>query len=276
MATVKVNGVELFYKESGNGAEAVVFSHGFLMDHSMFEAQRAVLEPHFRVIAYDHRGQGQSQDPGKGHHMDTLSTDAASLIQALDAAPCHFVGLSMGGFIGLRLAARRPALLRTLTLMNTGAGSEPLFRRFRFRFLAQMVRLLGPAPFSGMAVKELFGETTRRNPAVWAMLEQWQLKIRTRPRHVAETLLAIANRTGLSQDELISIQCPTLIIAGEEDTARPPVDSKLMASIIPGSHLVTIPACGHSSSLEAPEAVNAAIMDLLRVQTGIARRAVAN
>src|SRR5262245_40544466 len=131
MPTVKVNGVELFYKETGRGPETIVFSHGFMMDHSMFEAQRSAFSGRYRVIAYDHRGQGQSEDPGTGHDMETLTTDAASLILALEASPCHFAGLSMGGFIGLRLAARRPALLRSLTLMNTGAGREPWPARLR-------------------------------------------------------------------------------------------------------------------------------------------------
>ena len=57
MSTVRVNGVNLFYKESGNGPETIVFSHGLLMDHTMFELQRAAFEKQYRVIAYDHRAQ---------------------------------------------------------------------------------------------------------------------------------------------------------------------------------------------------------------------------
>jgi len=275
VATVKVNGVELFYKESGSG-ETIVFSHGFLLDHSMFEAQRAILEPHFRVIAYDHRGQGQSQDTGNGQDMDTLSTDAAGLIQALNAAPCHFVGLSMGGFIGLRLAARRPALIRSLTLLNTGARREPWPSRIRFSFLAQMVRLFGPSPFSGIAVQELFGETTRRAPEQQSMLEEWQGRIRKRSRNAAEALLAVANRSEVADDELLAIQCPTLIIAGEEDTARPPRDSEYLKNVIPGSRLLIIPGCGHSSTLERPEAVTTAMMNMLEVPRTASHRAAAN
>ena len=89
MPTILVNGVNLFYKESGSGPETIVFSHGFLMDHSMFEPQRAVFEKQYRVIAYDHRAQGLSDDPGYGtagshspdrqfgYDMDTLADDAA-------------------------------------------------------------------------------------------------------------------------------------------------------------------------------------------------------
>lgn len=263
MPTVKVNGVELFYKETGRGPEAIVFSHGLLMDHSMFEAQRAAFAGRYRVIAYDHRGQGQSQDPGSGQDMETLTTDAADLILALDAAPCHFAGLSMGGFVGLRLAVRRPALLRTLTLMNTGAEREPWPSRVRYGFLAQMVRLAGPGPFTGVAVKALFGSTTRRSPDRRAMLEEWTAKLRQRPRNVAEALLGVMQRREITTDELRTIQCPTLIIAGEDDTARPPSDSERMAAFIPGARLVRITGSGHSSALEAPDGVIAAMRGLL-------------
>jgi pimeloyl-ACP methyl ester carboxylesterase len=263
---VKINGVELFYKESGSGPESIVFSHGLLMDHSMFEAQRAAFEGRYRVIAYDHRGQGQSRDPGAGNHkdMETLTTDAASLIQALDAAPCHFAGLSMGGFVGMRLAARRPALIRTLTLMNTGPDREPWPGRLRYSMLANLVRIVGVKPFTGTAMKALFGETTRRSPAQRPMLEQWRKKLREHPRDIADALTGVMARRAVTPDELRSITCPTLIIAGEEDTAQPPFRSERLASFIAGARLVRVPAAGHSSSLEAPDAVIHAMQELIR------------
>jgi 3-oxoadipate enol-lactonase len=263
MPIVKVNGVELFYKETGAGPETIVFSHGLLMDHSMFEAQRAAFSGRYRVIAYDHRGQGQSQDTGGGQDMETLTTDAANLILALNAAPCHFAGLSMGGFIGLRLAARRPALLRTLTLMNTGADREPWPGRLRYSILAQLVRLVGTGPFTGMAVKALFGKTTRHSSDRRAMLGEWTEKLRRRPRGVAEALLGVMHRGEVTTEEMRAIQCPTLIIAGEDDTARPPEDSERLAALIHGARLVRITGSGHSSALEAPESVVAAMRGLL-------------
>ena len=274
MATVKVNGVELFYKETGQGPETIVFSHGLLMDHTMFEAQRAAFDRHYRVIAYDHRGQGlsgRSKDLGDGwgEGMDNLATDAAALIQALDAVPCHFAGLSMGGFVGMRLAIRRPALLRSLTLMNTGAQREPWPNRARYGFLAQLVRITGTAPFTRVAVNALFGKSTRRDPQRRAMLEEWTEKIRKRPRHVADALAAVMERDEITDDELRSINCPTLVIAGEEDTSRPPADSERLAAYIPGARLVRIPGCGHSSALEAPEAVIEAMRGLIRAQSDV-------
>src|SRR6185369_4898317 len=98
----------------------------------MFDAQVAALESRFRCISFDHRGQGQSEVTETGYTMDELTADALALIQALGAAPCHFVGLSMGGFVGMRLAARYPALIRSLSLLETSAGPEPLFKVFKY------------------------------------------------------------------------------------------------------------------------------------------------
>ena len=276
MPTTLVNGVNLFYKESGSGPETIIFSHGLLMDHTMFEPQRAVFEKQYRVIAYDHRAQGLSDDPGYGaagghspdrqfgYDMDTLADDAAALIKALHAAPCHFAGLSMGGFVGMRLAAHHPELIRTLTLMNTTATKEQAANRIRYAFLAQMVRIFSPAPFTSIAVKELFGRTTRMSAERRPMLERWTGKLRARPRNIARSLLAVMNRREFRADELAAIRCPTLIITGEDDTAQPPRNAKTMVAGIRGARMVNIPGAGHSSCLETPEAVTAAMQELLR------------
>ncbi|MBZ5507234.1 MAG: alpha/beta hydrolase [Acidobacteriia bacterium] len=264
MPTIHANGVELFYKESGSGPETIVFSHGLLMDHAMFEPQRAVFEKQYRVIAYDHRAQGQSQDPGQGYDMDSLAGDAAALITALNAAPCHFAGLSMGGFVGMRLAAHYPALVQTLTLMNTTATREKLPNRIKYGVLAQFVKLLSPAPFTPIAVKELFGKTTQTSPSRRPMLEEWTARLRSRPRNIAPSLLAVMNRREFTVEELALVRCPTLIIVGEEDKAQPPRNSESMMAGIRGARMARIPGAGHSSSLEAPEAVIAAMQELLR------------
>lgn len=269
MPTIKLNGVELFYKESGSGPESIVFSHGLLMDHTMFEAQRAAFEGRYRVIAYDHRAQGQSADPGCGYDMDTVAADAAAVIKALNAAPCHFAGLSMGGFVGMRLAARRPELVRSLTLMNTGAQKEAASSRLRYAFLAQLVKIVGTGPFTGIAVQELFGNSTRTSadPAKQKMLKEWTVRLRSRPKTAAHTLMGVMNRPEFSAQELAAIRCPTLIISGEDDTPQPPANSEKLLAAIPYSRLVRIPGCGHSSSLEAPQEVIAAMRELIESKT---------
>ena len=264
MPIVLANGVNLFYKESGSGPETIVFSHGFLMDHTMFEPQRAVFDKRYRVIAYDHRAQGQSQDVGSGYDMDTLAEDAAALVRALDAAPCHFAGLSMGGFVGMRLAARHPELVRTLTLMNTTATAEKFANRVRYGVLARLVKVISPRPFTPIAVKERFGRTTRTTPSRGEMLKEWTAKLRARPKKIAPSLLAVMNRREFRADEMAGIRCPTLIITGEDDTAQPPRNSASLAAGIRGARVVSITGAGHSSSLEAPDQIISAMRVLLQ------------
>src|SRR3546814_3434728 len=81
----------------------------------MFAAQTAHRQGRYRVIAYDHRGQGRSaDDAATSISMETVYADAVALIEALKLGAVHFAGLSMGGFVAMRLGARRPDLIRSL------------------------------------------------------------------------------------------------------------------------------------------------------------------
>src|SRR5438128_2311715 len=104
MPRTTVNGADLYYEDTGSGREAILFAHGLLWSGRMFDAQVAALKGRYRCVTFDFRGQGQSEITTTGYDMDTLAEDAAALIQRLGIAPCHFLGLSMGGFIGMRLA----------------------------------------------------------------------------------------------------------------------------------------------------------------------------
>jgi len=110
MPLLPVDGAELHYEDTTGGAPPILFSHGLLWNLRMFDAQVAHLSGRYRCVAYDHRGQGQSRDDGSPYDMERLTEDAAQVIEQLGLAPCVFVGLSMGGFVGLRLAARLPRL----------------------------------------------------------------------------------------------------------------------------------------------------------------------
>jgi len=88
----------------------------------MFAAQVAEFSKQYRVIAYDHRGQGNSEVKGP-YDMDTVALDAVELIRSLVGGPVHFIGLSMGGFVGIRLAARHPELIKSLALLETCANN---------------------------------------------------------------------------------------------------------------------------------------------------------
>ena len=124
MPKITLKQVEFYYTDTEKGEETIIFSHGLLWSGYMFHKQVASLKERYRVITYDHRGQGQTQHPENGYDIDTLSEDAVALIEALcPNQQVHFAGLSMGGFVAMRIAARRPDLLKSVILMETSAES---------------------------------------------------------------------------------------------------------------------------------------------------------
>src|SRR5690348_1803715 len=144
MPMLRVNGTELYYGDTGGRGPAILFGHGLFWDSSMFAPQIAALKSRYRCVAYDHRGQGQSADSDQRViDMDTLFADAVALIVALDLEPVHVCGLSMGGFVAMRLGARRPDLVRSLMLLDTSADPEPPKNAPKFRLLNWIARCLG-------------------------------------------------------------------------------------------------------------------------------------
>ena len=262
MPTATANGIDLNYVESGQGSHSVVFSHGLLLDHHMFEAQRQALQNRYRVIAYDHRGQGDSAPAAGGYDMDSLTEDAVDLIRATGSAPCHFIGLSMGGFVGMRLAARYPELVRSLTLLNTSAMPESLAQRLRYRAMQAVVALFGPGPLLSQVLPVMFGASFRNDPARRAELERWVHHVRSLPRRIVGPVGGVIGRAAII-DELKYIRCPTLVLTGDEDHTTPPAQAERIVSQIAGARLVRLANCGHSSAIEAPEAVNRAIAEFL-------------
>ena len=259
MPRIGVDGADLHYEDTGGPAEPVVFAHGLLWSTKLFRFQHEALGGEYRCIAFDFRGQGKSQVTASGYDMDTLSRDAAQIIERLGAGPCHFVGLSMGGFVGMRLAARRPELLRSLSLLETAADAEPLLNRPKYAAMAALSRVLGFGPFVPQVERIMFGKSFLADPAREAMRRD--LRAQLLGNDTTGTARAVGGviwRKGV-EDLLPGIDVPTLVLSGEEDVAVTPARSRRTAEAIRGARFQTIPRAGHSSSLENPEAVTEAL-----------------
>ncbi|MDA4847983.1 alpha/beta fold hydrolase [Hoeflea poritis] len=263
MPIININGADIHYTDEGAGAETVVFSHGLLMNGGMFAAQVAALKSKYRCIAFDHRGQGKSAVTEGGYDMETLAEDAAGLIETLSLAPCHFVGLSMGGFVGMRLAARRPKLLRSLTLVETSAEPEEKSNVPRYRMLNFIARWFGLNIVAGQVMPIMFGKTFLNDPDRAAEKAKWRQSITSNDRiGITRAVKGVVERAGVT-DEIKQIDMPVLIIVGEEDVATVPEKSERMHAAIDGSKLVRIERAGHSSTIEAPQEVNRALEQFL-------------
>jgi pimeloyl-ACP methyl ester carboxylesterase len=259
MPTVRVNGVNLHYIEAGSGPETIVFAHGLIMDSESYREQLRYFSDRYRVIAYDHRGHGRSEVPSSGYEMDTIADDAAQLIEHL-GAPVHFGGLSMGGFVGLRLAARRPELLRSLTLMATSADALEGDSKVRRAITATVVRAFGFGPLARRIVPFMYGATYLGGSANY----DWAVRyVRQLPRTLWRPMVAVMERPSVAH-ELAKITVPTLVIVGDQDTLLPPENSLRLAAGIPGAKLVRLPDTGHLITDENPRAANEAIDAFLK------------
>lgn len=263
MPTLKLNGATIYYEDHGTGSETIVFAHGLLWSGRMFDKQVEALQDQYRCITFDFRGQGQSEVTESGYDMDTLTEDAAALIETLGCAPCHFLGLSMGGFVGQRLALRYPRMLTSLMLLETSADAEPEENVGRYRLLNFVARWFGLGLVASRVMPIMFGETFLNDPARADERALWRERLIANDKiGISRAVRGVIYRLGV-YDELDQITVPTLILVGDEDVATVPAKAARMHARIPGSKQIVIPRAGHTSTVEEPDAVNAALKDFL-------------
>jgi len=269
MSKMRVNEVEVYYEEQGSGSETIVFAHGLGMSSRMFDDQVAALRDRYRCIAFDFRGQGKSETTRTGYDMETVTEDSAALIQALNCAPCHFVGLSMGGVVGMRLAVRRPEFIKSLTLIAATADPEAGRKKAIYVLLSLIARLFGAGATAKQGMQVLFGKKFLTDPARETERQEWLQRMSSSSGvGFARALLGVINRKDIAS-EIGKITAPTLLLVGDQDGAQGPDKSQRIHERIPGSKLVIIPGAGHSSTIEEPVAVTAEITAFLnKVATG--------
>ncbi|MCW2785059.1 MAG: alpha/beta hydrolase [Marmoricola sp.] len=268
MTLVAVNGIQLNISDSGTpagkpGAPVLVMGHGLLFSTTMWRHQIETLRSTYRCIAVDWRGQGATPPPDDGYDMDTLAADLISLIEHLGVGPVHYAGLSMGGFVGQRVAARRPDLVRSLILLDTSSGPEDPEKISRYRLLAAIYGLFGMKPLVGQVAPIMFTPEFIATPGGTATVRTWVRELKPNNRRgIKQAIRGVTDRLPIA-DELGTITAPTLVIVGASDVATPVAKAETIVAGIAGSQLVVIPDVGHVSTLEAPAAVTALMTEFL-------------
>lgn len=270
MPRIDVNGTTLHYEDEGpRDAHAVVMSPSMFFDVRMFAAQAAALSDRFRVVRYDHRGQGQSaRDARENLDMDTLAEDAAALIEQLGLAPCTFVGNSMGGFVGLRLAARRPELIASAVLMGTSADAEE--QAEEMDALVDVLAQQGIEPVLDGVLHFMMGDTTLTDPSRADVLHEVTTLLRSRGPEYADAAWNIAHRTPVL-DEIGAIAAPVLVVAGAEDHTYPPHKSQQIVDAVPSATFELMERTGHVHAMENPDAVVEVLERHLSSLVGVGR-----
>ncbi|WP_229052314.1 alpha/beta fold hydrolase [Aeromicrobium sp. Leaf350] len=257
MPLIDANGTRIHVTDSGGDGPAVVFGHGLLFSGWMFAAQVEALQGRYRCVTVDWRGQGQSPPAvSGGYDMDTLTDDLLGVLDALGLDAVHYVGLSMGGFVGMRLAARHPEKVLSLTLLDTSAGPEDPDKVSRYRLLARVYRLFGMGVVAKKVEPIMFAPGYGDEPAERALIEEWMSQLRKVTRSgMQQAIYGVTDRDPILA-EIGSITAPTLVATGEHDVATPVMKAEVIAAAIPGARLVVIPGAGHSSTIERPGAVS--------------------
>jgi YbgC/YbaW family acyl-CoA thioester hydrolase len=262
---IAVNGVNLAVDVRGQGP-AVLFIHGYPLDHSIWDYPMAHLEGWMR-IAPDLRGMGQSDAPDLGYSMATYADDLLALLNTLGVERAVLCGLSMGGYVAFEMLRRARERVCALVLMDTRSDADtPEIRRARDAAAAQAREGGSVAIADTMLPKLLAAAVAAEDPK---LVERVRRMMEATP--VAGILGAItALRDRPDSTPLLATlgEIPTLVMVGEEDQITPMAGAQQMADTIPGARLAVVPGSGHLTPMERPEAATALLADFL---TGLGR-----
>lgn len=252
---IRVNNLSISYLDEGPLiAPAIIFLHGFPFNKSMWSNQIETFKDHFRVIAYDVRGHGDSEAGTENFSIEKFTDDLLALTDALEIETPILCGLSMGGYIVLNAAVRYPKLFSALVLCDTQCLADNTETRGKRMEAIHSINTLGVEKYAEDSIKNLFAPQSFREKkpeiaAIRAMILQ------TSKQALSYTLFALSERKG-TFSKLQDIEIPVLILVGKEDKITPPSASTLMHEKIQGSLLKIIENAGHLSNLENPKEFN--------------------
>jgi pimeloyl-ACP methyl ester carboxylesterase len=242
--------------DSGGADQVVVFSHGLLMNHTMFAPQVAALRDAYRVVTWDQRGHGEAEHEGTWSYWDSAD-DVLALLDHLGVQRAVLAGMSQGGFLSLRAALRSPERVRALVLLDTQAGVEdpavvPLYEGMTAAWAAE-----GPSQDTlDFAAAAILGPGADEQS--WK--ELWAAMPNHRAPQVMHPLLTRDDVT----DRLGEITCPALVVHGDADASIPVEKAQALVDGLPGAAaLVLVPGAGHAANLTFPEVVNPALRAFL-------------
>lgn len=246
----RIGDVELYYEVAGRGVP-LLFLHGLGSSSRDWKRQVSHFAEYYRVLICDMRGHGRSSKPPGPYSVELFAADTAELAEALDLVPAHVVGLSMGGMVGLQLAADRPALVRSLTVVNSlpEVRVQSLRRRWKFFVRRLFVRLFGMRAVGRVLARRLFPEA--------AHAEIREEFARRWAKNDKEAYLASIDAiAGWSVAQRLSvITCPTLFITADQDYTSV-AEKRAYAAQMPNADVKVIPNARHAVPVERPEAFN--------------------
>ena len=262
MAIFKYHGIELFYEELGdpNGKNTIAFLNGVMASTSSWAYLTPVfVKMGFRVILHDFKGQLKSSKPSGPYTFAEHCDEARALFEHLGVKQLHLVGTSYGGEIAMNFAVLYPEMVKTISVIDSVSELDSVLEGFVLGWKALCDIGDGELFFNGMA-PSIYGPAFMYSNR--AMLAERAKAVKTFPASYLEGQKILYDTFLLNVTmtfELNRVECPALILCGEDDILKPPKFSKIIADNIPNSEYMTIPNCGHVAIFEKPKELESAV-----------------
>ncbi|MFJ2772355.1 alpha/beta fold hydrolase [Streptomyces sp. NPDC087300] len=245
---------------AGSTGPLLLCLHGIGSSSAAFAPQLAALSGYLRVLAWDAPGYGKSPDPDGPLDLDGFADAAADVIRS-HGASAHVLGVSWGGVIALRLAARHPELVDSLIVADSspGSGTDPA-KAAAMRQRAAELAGAGPREFAERRGPRLVSsgappELVRR------VVDTMACSVRLPGyAYAAESMAATDLRA-----ELPAISAPSLVLCGDQDRVTGVEASQVIAGALHKTAYVIVKDAGHLANQEQPERFNAWVLSHLRI-----------
>jgi len=257
--TVSDEATIAFRRYGTPGKPRLLLIHSLALDGSIWTDVVNGLKARAEIICIDCRGHGWSSRAPLSHAIERYADDIAEVLDKVGWDKVIVAGCSMGGCIAQAFAARHPKRVSAMTLIDTTAWyGEKAPQEWRER--AQKARAQGLASMAAFQATRWFGDRFRaENPR--KIQEMMEIFVRNDLDAYEATCIMLGDAD--LRSALSSFHFPVSVIVGEEDTITPPPSSASMAAAIRHAELVHVPRAGHLSSIEQPQAFNAALANFL-------------
>jgi pimeloyl-ACP methyl ester carboxylesterase len=244
---LNANGIRTSYLEAGSGP-VLVLLHGAGGGATGWYKVIGPLSAHFRVIAFDKPGYGESDKPWASYSKDFYTSWLAAAMDELGIERFHLVGSSQGGAVGVAFALQFPERLHKLVLVSAGGMSDDWDQTIIPRMI--LYRLF-PTPFWG----RLLGSKVMKDPSVAHLTwHRYSMDVLRKPGGRYPFFLGRGKAVQtFTDEELQAVRTPTLVLWGEEEAFFPVAHGERATRLIPDARLVLLPGAGHLPWMEGPE-----------------------
>jgi pimeloyl-ACP methyl ester carboxylesterase len=250
MPFIDMRGQRLHYEDTGGAGPVLAFSHGLLMDASMWDAQVEALRGSYRCITWDERGHGQTGDASEEFTYEDSADDLLALLDFLGITSATLVGMSQGGYVSQRAAVRQPGIARALVFISTQATEEEPAKVAVYDTLIDAWERDGLDDELGGTIAGLVIGSD------YADSEQWIAKWKHMdPANLRAIYGALVTREDFTP-RLSELDVPALVIWGDQDPAISQDHARALAAGLPQGRLEVVAGAGHGVNFTDPEAVN--------------------